>query len=180
MHDPETLHPRRRQPSALGDLKQRVAALEHLPYAELQSEWRRLFRSQPPKKISRDLLGLAIAWKLQEKALGGLSAPAKRQLATLAQTLSNGGEIARPRTLTMKPGARLMREWNGETHDVLVLNGGFRWRGQHWPSLSAIARAITGTRWSGPRFFGLHQSGKEDTLSSGPRRRTDLQEAIND
>ena len=181
MHGPETLHPpRRHNSSALGNLKGGVVALEQLTYAQLQSEWRRLYRSHPPKKISRDLLELAIAWKLQEKALGGLSAPAKRQLMILAQALSNGGDIAKPRTVTMKRGARLVREWNGETHDVLVLNDGFRWRGQHWPSLSAIARAITGTRWSGPRFFGLHQSGKDDTLTGRSRPRKDLQEAVNE
>ncbi len=156
MYGPEALHPpRRRLPSALGDPKDGVAALEQLTYGQLQSEWRRLYRAHPPKKISRDLLVLAIAWKLQEKALGGLSTSARRQVTALAQALTDRGEIARPRTVTMKPGARLVREWNGETHDVLVLKNGFRWRGQHWPSLSAIARAITGTRWNGWVFFGL-------------------------
>ena len=179
MPGPETLRPRRHKPYALNDLKEGVGALEQLTYAELQAEWRRLYRSQPPKKISRDLLELAIAWKLQEKALGGLSGAAKRQLGTLAQTLSTGGEIAKPRTVAIKRGARLVREWNGETHDVVVLKDGFQWRGQHWRSLSAIAREITGTRWSGPRFFGLNQNGRNETLNSGSRPAGNLQEAVN-
>ena len=147
--------PARRRGSAAIDLAASLAALPDRSYAELQSEWRRLYRSPPPKKLSRDVLELGIAWKLQEAALGGLGAASKRQLGALAKAIADGGEIAQPRAVSLKFGARLVREWNGETHDVLVVKNGFRWRDETWPSLSAIAREITGTRWSGPRFFGL-------------------------
>lgn len=151
----DTDRPTRRRRSAASNLAADLAGLPDRSYAELQAEWRRLYRAPPPKKLSRDVLELAIAWKLQEAALGGLSAAAKRQLEALAQSMATGGDIAQPRAVSLKLGARLVREWNGETHDVLVVEGGFRWRGERWPSLSAIAREITGTRWSGPRFFGL-------------------------
>ena len=139
-----------------GGLKARLAGLGRLGHAELRDEWRRLFRSQPPKRISRDVLELGVAWKLQERVLGGLNRTTGRRLSALADSLSATGDIAKPRSATLKPGARLLREWNGETHAVLVLEDGFEWRGRRWCSLSVIAREITGTRWSGPRFFGLN------------------------
>jgi hypothetical protein len=157
---------RRRGSSATGGLDADVAALAQLPYPALQAEWRRLYRAHPPKKISRDLLEVAVAWKLQEKAVGGLSRTAKRQLESLAAALGAGGEIATPRAVAIKSGAKLVREWNGETHEVRALADGFQWRGRRWTSLSAIAREITGTRWSGPRFFGLRPGGNNPTAGS--------------
>ncbi len=147
--------PARRRRSQGSDLKAELARLTLASYVELQSEWRRLFRSPPPRKIGRDSLELGVAWKLQERALGGLNNTARRTLAAFAESLRTTGDLAKPRAITLKPGARLLREWNGETHTVLVLEDGFQWRGRPWRSLSAIAREITGTRWSGPRFFGL-------------------------
>jgi hypothetical protein len=141
---------------AAGGLMTRLSGLGRLTHAELREEWRRLFRSQPPKRISRDVLELGVAWKLQERALGGLNRTAARRLSALAASLRATGDIAKPRSATLKPGARLLREWNGETHSILVLEDGFEWRGRRWRSLSVIAREITGTRWSGPRFFGLN------------------------
>ncbi len=118
-------------------------------------EWRHLHRADPPNRISREILELGIAWKLQEKALGGISAAVKRRLAELGGAMDGTGDLTTSRTRTLKPGARLVREWQGESHDVLVLENGFAWRGKTWRSLSAIAQEITGTHWSGPRFFGL-------------------------
>jgi hypothetical protein len=89
-----------------------------------------------------------------------MSAALKRRITDLAKTMETRGDLARARTMMLKPGARLMREWRGETHDVRVLEDGFEWRGQRWRSLSAIAREITGTQWSGPRFFGLEKTEK--------------------
>lgn len=142
-----------REPGA--ELATRLAALTALAYAELRAEWRRLYRSHPPKKIGRDVLELAVAWKLQERALGGLSPATKRQLAALAQTFETRGDLTKARAIRLKPGARLVREWHGEAHEVLVVEGGFLWRGERRRSLSVIASEITGTHWSGPRFFGL-------------------------
>ncbi|MBU2580429.1 MAG: DUF2924 domain-containing protein [Alphaproteobacteria bacterium] len=132
-----------------------LATLSEMDASDLRVEWRRLHRSHPPKKLSRDLLELGVAWKLQERTLGGLSAATKRQLSELARTMATKSDLAKARKVTLKPGARLVRAWSGETHEVLVVEGGFQWRGTTWRSLSVIAREMTGTHWSGPRFFGL-------------------------
>lgn len=128
--------------------------LAEMSLEDVRSEWRRLYRMTPPKRLSRALLELGVGWKLQEAALGGHKRTVLRQLDQLASGLADGGEVTAPKVTILKPGARLVREWHGETHDVLVLDNGFEWRGETWPSLSAIATAITGARWSGPRFFG--------------------------
>ena len=137
------------------DLAKKLAALTDLDTVSLKAEWRRLYRSQPPLHFRRDLLVLAIAWKLQEKVHGGLTAAQKRRLAGIAEELRKGGDLTAGPAIRLKPGLRLIREWRGETHDVLVLEEGFEWNGKRHRSLSVIAREITGTRWSGPRFFGL-------------------------
>jgi hypothetical protein len=142
-----------------------LSALAGLTAADLRAEWRRLYRAHPPKKLSRDLLELGVAWKLQERVLCGLSATTKRQLAELARTIEAKSDLARARKVSLKPGARLLRAWGGETHEVVVVEDGFLWRGKTWGSLSVIAREMTGTRWSGPRFFGL------DKAKAGPAGR---------
>ncbi len=136
-------------------LPEKLTALADLDAVGLRAEWRRLYRSHPPPHIRRDLLVLAIAWKLQEKVYGGLTAAQKRRLASIAEELRKNGNLSTGPAIRMKPGLRLVREWRGETHTVLVLEDGFEWNGQRRCSLSAIAREITGTRWSGPLFFGL-------------------------
>lgn len=133
----------------------RLAALAHLSHADLRGEWRRLYRAQPPKKLGRDMLELGVAWKLQEQTLGGLSAASRRRLADVAAVLDKKGDLGLARVARLRPGARLVREWRGQTHEVLVSDQGFHWRGKTWRSLSVIAREITGTQWPGPRFFGL-------------------------
>ncbi|MCB1432142.1 MAG: DUF2924 domain-containing protein [Alphaproteobacteria bacterium] len=127
-----------------------------MTYAELHLAWRRYYRTVPVKKMSRDILELGIAWKIQETKLGGLGAAVKRQIAELARTMEAKSDLAKPRAVTPKPGARLLRTWNGMAHEVLAVESGFLWAGKTWRSLSVIAREITGTRWSGPRFFGLN------------------------
>ena len=122
---------------------------------ELRREWRRLYHDDPPR-ISRDLLVLGIAYRLQEIEHGGLGKATIRKLRTLARTLHATGRVGPTPSLTLKPGARLVREWNGRTHVVLVGDDKvIRWNEREWRSLSEVARAITGTRWSGPAFFGL-------------------------
>jgi len=142
-------------------LASELAALSERDAVALRSEWRRLYRSEPPKRLSRDLLELAVAWKLQERAFGGLSAATKRQLGELARTMALKSDLPVARTATLRPGARLIREWNGETHEILVVEDGFQWNGKTWASLSVIAREMTGTHWSGPRYFGL-KTGRTD------------------
>ncbi len=137
------------------DLSEKLTALAELDTAGLRREWRRVYRSHPPLHIRRDLLVLAIAWKLQERVHGGLTAAQKRRLAGIAEEFRRNGDLSGSPAIRMKPGMRLVREWRGETHDVLVLEDGFEWNGERRRSLSAIAREITGTQWSGPLFFGL-------------------------
>ena len=130
-----------------------------MDYNTLRTEWRRLYRSDPPRRVSRNILMLGVAWKIQEKAYGGHGGVTKRRLAGLAKSLEQDGDLTRNRITRLKPGVRLVREWRGETHTVIILEDGFEWRGSRWRSLSAIAREITGAHWSGPRFFGLNAKG---------------------
>ena len=118
-------------------------------HAELLPIWKDLFDRPPPKRLSAPLMRRILAHEIQLRGSRGFSKRKQAQLIKLAR-----GE-ARERAPSLLPGGRLIREWNGATHEVEVLEKGFSWRGQTYRSLSAIAQAITGTRWSGPRFFGL-------------------------
>ena len=136
------------------DVAQALARLSELTIFELRGEWRRLHRMSPPMRLSRDLLVRGITYKLQERAYGGLSTATARKLEQAgADSLSRGS--AAP--ISLRPGTRLVREWRGVTHMVLIHADGIEWRGQRYRSLSLVARKITGARWSGPRFFGLRQ-----------------------
>ena len=126
----------------------------HASLDELRREWRRLYGNEPPR-ISRDLLVLGVAYRLQEIEHGGLGKATLRKLRTLAQTLRATGRVGPTPSLSLKPGARLVREWRGHTHTVCVTEHGFEYAGTNYPSLTKIARKITGAHWSGPRFFGL-------------------------
>lgn len=124
-----------------------IAQLLELDRRGCLARWQTVFGAPAPKHLSIAFLRQALAHQAQVKALGGLSPTTRRALAS---ALKGGADISPPRA-----GARLIREWNGRTHEVEVLADGFLWRGQRFRSLSAIAREITGTRWSGPRFFGV-------------------------
>jgi hypothetical protein len=126
---------------------------------ELRREWRRLYHNDPPR-ISRDLLILGIAYRLQEVEHGGLGRATIRKLQTLAKALRATGRVGPTPSLSLKPGARLMREWHGRTHTVTVTEDGFDYAGTSYPSLTTIAKKITGVHWSGPRFFGLLAKNK--------------------
>jgi len=139
-------------------LADELAALDKMSIGDLRSAWRRLYRAHPPRSLRRDLVQMAVAWKIQEKALGGHSAAARRQLKDLAQRLEDKSGLAEVRRVRLRPGARLIREWRGTTYEVLVTEDGFSWRGESQQSLSVIARQITGARWSGPRFFGIDKA----------------------
>ncbi len=147
-----TKHEPGRQP-----VSAQLTTLETMDYGTLQSAWRRLYRAQPPPRVARGLLMLGVGWKIQERAYGGLSASMKRRVNDLAKIIEEDGDMGRDRVVQLRPGATLIREWHGKTHEVRVLEDGFKWRGELWRSLSQIAREITGTRWSGPRFFGLQR-----------------------
>ena len=141
-------------------LSAKLTALAALDAASLRAEWRRLYRSHPPKRVGRDLLARAIAYKLQERALGGLNATAKRKLRAFAEQLESGDGTAFDPGIMLKPGAKLLREWGGDSYVVIALEDGFEFNGRRYRSLSKIAREITGAHWSGPRFFGLKRAPK--------------------
>jgi hypothetical protein len=132
-------------------LEAHIAALAKMSVAEKKTEWRRLYGKPAPAGFGAGLLTRALAYRLQEKALCGLSKSTQRQLDQLL------GKRERPRTepVALKPGTWLSRTWHGEVHQVIVLESGFEYRGERYGSLTTIARQITGTGWSGPRFFGL-------------------------
>jgi hypothetical protein len=136
------------------EVSRRLEALSDLTPEELRREWRGLYRSQPPR-LSRDLLVRAIAHRIQELRYGGLSKATSRKLTALVQARDCGTEVVVGDAAGIRPGARLLREWNGRTYTVTVEEDGFTYAGRNYRSLSAIAREITGARWSGPRFFGL-------------------------
>ena len=118
-------------------------------HGELVPIWIELFASRPPKRLSATLMRRILAHEIQARAGRGFVKRKQDRLIKLSR-----GEAREPAP-GLVPGGRLIREWNGATHEVEVLDKGFAWRGQRYRSLSAIAEAITGTRWSGPRFFGL-------------------------
>jgi DUF2924 family protein len=127
------------------------------PIAELRRDWQLTFGAPPPRDLGRALLTRALSWKEQERLHGGYSAVVVRELKRLTQQLERSGELDMERQMVLKHGTRLVREWNGRTIHVEVLVDGFLHEGRTYASLSHVARAITGTRWSGPRFFGLAQ-----------------------
>ncbi len=127
--------------------------LTDLPRAELVARWQALYGAPPPRGMSQRLMIGALAYAQQAKQQGGTSAALSRRLAKLIAGTPIS-EAPAPRGL--KSGARLVREWNGKTHTVEAVENGFLWKGTHFRSLSAVARAITGARWSGPRFFGIN------------------------
>jgi hypothetical protein len=130
-------------------LEDEMAALATMSSAQLKERWSKL-TGKPLPKVSPKLLRLALAWELQAKAHGGISRRTQQRLDQLAN--------AKTKTREARPGMRLVREWNGKLHIVTVGEDGVvRWDEREWRSLSEVARAITGTRWSGPAFFGLKQ-----------------------
>jgi Protein of unknown function (DUF2924) len=138
--------------------REALARLPGLELTELRQQWRALYKCEASPHLSRELLLRAVAYRLQEVALGGLRPERQRELGQIAHQFNQTGEIRRHARLELKAGTRLVREWHGRTYEVLVLADGFSWRGTHYRSLSAVARKITGTPWSGPLFFGLKQN----------------------
>ncbi len=132
------------------EVAREIAGLDELGRESLIARWRAAYGAPPPRKLSRALMEKALAYEIQCAAFGGLSGAAKRALRAAATTK---GKSTSPRSLN--PGARLVREWNGVVHEVDVSGAGYVWQDQRYRSLTAIARRITGTKWSGPRFFGL-------------------------
>jgi hypothetical protein len=132
--------------------------LEQLSRAELRALWTKELADKPPQSLGRDILALGIAYARQERLYGGLTRAVAKELDRLLARALAGGNTDTPQ-LSANPlpraGSILVREWQGTTHHVTITDEGFLWNGKPHLSLSSIARAITGTKWNGPRFFGL-------------------------
>ncbi len=141
------------RPVDLEAIEAEIDRVRSLGLDRLRTRWRTMWRSSPPPALTKDLMARMIAWHIQEQALDGLDAATK----TLLRGFARGEKPEGSRRL--KPGTVLVREYQGERHTVTVIPGGFVWREATYASLSTIARAITGTAWSGPRFFGMRGPG---------------------
>ncbi|MEM9438199.1 MAG: DUF2924 domain-containing protein [Pseudomonadota bacterium] len=131
-----------------------IRDLEAMSRKDLLQLWQQVFGGPAPKGLSQSLLRRFLAFELQTRRQGVLSTKVQKALK------KDGGAEPKAQTAALKPGGRLLREWNGTTHVVDVTKDGFIWKGETWRSLSAIAREITGAHWSGPRFFGLTSGTK--------------------
>jgi Protein of unknown function (DUF2924) len=140
-----------------------IDRIRSLGLDELRSLWRATFRAAPPPGFTKDLIARFLCWHIQERALGGLNPETAKHLTSLAR--GDRSPANHPRRL--KPGTVLVRDYQGERHTVTVVANGFVWREATYASLSTIARAITGTNWNGPRFFGL-RSDKGIAISPDP------------
>jgi hypothetical protein len=140
-----------------------IVRVRSLGVDALRAEWRAVFGSAPPEGLTKDILARMIAYRIQEKALGELDRETSKLLTRLAGGESPGNNLNR----RLKAGTVLVREYQGERHPVTVVPSGFLWQGTTHPSLSSIARAITGTSWNGPRFFGLRIPAEQERSDAG-------------
>jgi hypothetical protein len=138
-----------------------IEALRDADLNVLRQRWQDLFTTAPSPRISRDVLIRGVAFRLQEEVYGKLGRAHRRQLTKMAADFGSG-TVLTPSQPSFKPGTKLIREWKGKVHEVVIAGDTYIWSGKHYRSLSEIARAITGTRWSGPRFFGLVATGARD------------------
>jgi hypothetical protein len=152
-----------------GSLDTEIARLRGLDVGELRARWHTVFRRRAPPHLPRHLLFRILAYRLQADRLGDLDADSRRLLDRIGSGPSDGinrlvTDRNRPRT-ELRPGTLLTREWEGHLQQVMVLADGFSWNGTSYPSLSKVAFAMTGTRWSGPRFFGLDKPSSSEGRS---------------
>jgi hypothetical protein len=147
----------------------RIEQLEGLSRAELRILWEQEFAEKPPKSLGRDILALAIAYARQERRYGGLARLVAKELDRLLDRVLRDGDTP-PASNAMplpRAGTILVRQWRGVTHHVTITQDGFLWNGKTHQSLSVIARAITGTKWNGPRFFGMRPRKVKSALEGG-------------
>src|SRR5271163_1794687 len=149
--------------STTSALAHEIAALRKATPADLKERWLALYGSEPPRRISRDLLIRALAHRIQERALGGLRPSMRRLLAKVAADASVRRPIQVAPEPNIRPGMVLLREWQGTQHQVIVREDGIVFKGKQYKSLSQVAFRITGTKWSGPLFFGLKANRQEQT-----------------
>jgi hypothetical protein len=146
----------------LSELEEEIARVRDLDLSALRARWQSAFRRKAPNYLPRHLLYRMIAYRLQAECLGDLDRDTRRFLDKVtAGTEDNKLSAPRHRRHALQPGTVLVREWDDKSQRVMVLEEGFAWNGTTYRSLTEIAFAITGTRWSGPRFFGLRHRGKK-------------------
>lgn len=150
---------RRRRDS--DDVARDVAGLSTVATKTLKQRWLSVFDAGPPPGLGRALLVRMLAYRLQERAFGGLKPATRRFLSACAETADARRLPPTPSSRAATAGTVLVREWHGTSHRVTVLEQGCTWRGKRYRSLSEVARAITGARWSGPRFFALGHAREE-------------------
>jgi hypothetical protein len=139
----------------LQNLENRITRLPKLDRTALCDLWKSHFDTSPPSELRRDLMIPILAYRIQEQAFGSLKAASRNRLRQLAEGFAHGcNDVVAPKT-SLKSGTRLIREWGNQVHLVHVGANGFEYKGGRYKSLSQIARLITGTRWSGPAFFGI-------------------------
>lgn len=140
---------------SVGDLEAKLATVEALSLEGLRQAWTRELGGAPPKLRTRELMALALAQRLQVRALGDLPGPMKRRVAELARRFTEDRSYTPTPGPNLKPGSSLIKEWRGVRHEVRVHEDGFSYQGEPFGSLSEVAQRITGTKWNGLVFFGL-------------------------
>lgn len=138
-----------------------IDGLGDLAIEDVRDLFANLYGTATPPRLGKDLMIRAIAYRIQEQAQGGLTPAPRRRISKLSRELAETGRITVENGPSIKPGTRLIREWQGNTHEVTVTDDGYLYRDRPYRSLSRIAREITGTRWSGPTFFGLTKRNRK-------------------
>jgi Protein of unknown function (DUF2924) len=153
----------KRRAPALGsvELAAEILSLSKLDIDKLRERWNAIYGKAPSGEIGRSFLTRAISYRLQERVYGGLKPSTSRLLARAVEETATGAS-KKPQTRMAQSGTILIREWRGTAHRVTMLDDGVSFNGKRFSSLSEVARAITGSRWSGPRFFGLRSQNTED------------------
>jgi hypothetical protein len=146
------------------EVEAQLAKLPTMSRAELQSLWQELFQRPPSAQLRREMLIPILAYRIQELAFGGLKESTLKRLRELAADHANGKKSVIQPMKRPKVGTRYVREYNGKLHEVTVLDTGYEYEGQNYRSLTEIAKIITGTKWSGPTFFGYKRPGKRTSL----------------
>src|ERR1700676_2984653 len=158
---PESVLKRRTRGAGRAVRPEEIAGLSKAAIANLRERWKNLYGKRPPGGLGRSFLMSTIAYRLQEQSFGGLKPSTRRLLARVAEEAAAGSSPKRPPVRKAEMGTILVRQWQGNAHRVTVLGDGVSFNGKRYRSLSEVAREITGSRWSGPRFFGLRTSGME-------------------
>jgi Protein of unknown function (DUF2924) len=152
----------------MDDISQKLAELPHLSRQQLLDLWQKLYRRPAPVGLRREVLIPFLAYRIQENTYGGLKPSTRAELRRIARLLEHShGPAKRPVRARIRPGTRIVRTWRGTAHEIFVADSGFDYQGRTYRSLSEIARKITGTRWSGPAFFGLNKRASQASHSHG-------------